>query len=677
MSAVAKGWRVLLLTKLLFTTTAYFKLPWRLIHTHPPPFNFISWHLACWSVLPNNSSHIASFIMDPRPPINPVYAFPPAAIIPAQGTGYFPVPGPSMRSGEPAVHPTPHMYSVPDNQPSLIHTTNYYPNQPHPTSGAYTPEYSNTIQLPYMQHAQHPHLGPHDGVSPQNTTSPQSHVPRPAPAHAVPPSQSSSQAPPSQVPPSHTAPLTSQLSFMFVAESPGNPTTKPKSQPTEPPLHPAPTPVGQGEDKHHIPEGSTVESLLASGFVPPLTAIGDNLPHDESKQIFQALPVSDRKAILAAFLAAQNIMDVDLEEFPIFTIGSAPPPSQLDDPGSGRIPAADKGKQQAPVFTQYCFETDEESHSQSSYCRAQAAPTQPYSDNTPSNVRVLNAVQSVKESVDKRFDDIEDTIETLNVKIESVMTSWAPGWHTIPQRCKPRVRSVAARIAKANGEDFSDQLAAISSDDEMEGQEATAPPERNATRTTAIPVQSAVNQEEENHLTRLAACVRKHFDHEFLHIHTMKDLPVPVPALTEDEAKQYSDARGPVITSCAEFKIDLSRGWKTFRLNQEAADFFITDFLNAVAGGEYSTTPIPTRYLKRMFVASAVSAHVDYLKVKFSKLMKKATPDNKDKWMKELLRRRAATRQQTTSQQCQVLVWNVARTTSKKRCGRVGGTRPS
>ncbi len=98
-----------------------------------------------------------------------------------------------------------------------------------------------------------------------------------------------------------------------------------------------------------------------------------------------------------------------------------------------------------------------------------------------------------------------DTIETLNVKIESVMTSRAPGWRTTPQRRKPRVRSVAARIAKANGEDFSDQLAAVSSDDEMEGQEATAPLEQNTTRTTATPVRSAVNQEEEKgHLTRLA-----------------------------------------------------------------------------------------------------------------------------------------------------------------------------
>lgn len=130
----------------------------------------------------------------------------------------------------------------------------------------------------------------------------------------------------------------------------------------------------------------------------------------------------------------------------------------------------------------------------------------------------------------------------------------------------------------------------------------------------------------------------------------MKDLPVLVPVLTEDEAKRYSDAWGPVITSRAEFKIDLTRGWKTFRLNQEAADFFITDFLQAVAGGEYSTTPpIPARYLKRTFVASAVSAHVDYLKAEFSKLTKKATPDDKDKWTKELLRRRAATRQRTVS----------------------------
>ncbi len=300
--------------------------------------------------------------MDPRPPIHPVYAYPPPPSYqvpdirqgrtywgtntmdeqqytpnsyshahshrhpyPAQGPGYYPVPGHSMGSGEPAVHPTPHMYSVPDDQPSLIHTTHYYPNQPHRTSGAYTPEYSNAVQPPYMQHgmshayrqpppppqhpsaplyhhafaAQHPHSGPHEGGAPAQAPSPQITVPPPAPAPAVPPSRSSaidSQAPLSQAPPSRAAPLTSQLSFTFVAESPGNPTTKLKSQrkaparrkstttptasgrtATKPPLHPAPSPVGQGEDNYHVPEGSTVESLLASGFVPPLTAIGDNL----------------------------------------------------------------------------------------------------------------------------------------------------------------------------------------------------------------------------------------------------------------------------------------------------------------------------------------------------------------------------------------------------------------
>lgn len=34
---------------------------------------------------------------------------------------------------------------------------------------------------------------------------------------------------------------------------------------------------GQADSNYSIPEGSTAESLLASGFVPPLTAIGDNL----------------------------------------------------------------------------------------------------------------------------------------------------------------------------------------------------------------------------------------------------------------------------------------------------------------------------------------------------------------------------------------------------------------
>ncbi len=38
-----------------------------------------------------------------------------------------------------------------------------------------------------------------------------------------------------------------------------------------------PSPADQRDDKYLVPEGSTVDSLLASGFVPRLTAIGNNL----------------------------------------------------------------------------------------------------------------------------------------------------------------------------------------------------------------------------------------------------------------------------------------------------------------------------------------------------------------------------------------------------------------
>lgn len=99
-----------------------------------------------------------------------------------------------------------------------------------------------------------------------------------------------------------------------------------------------------------------------------------------------------------------------------------------------------------------------------------------------------------------------DTIETLNIKIESAIQSPAQRASTPQRRKRGASRSVAARIAEANSEDFSEQLAAVGSDEEMD--EATTPQrnqERRA-RASATPVRPAVidDVEEKRHLTRLA-----------------------------------------------------------------------------------------------------------------------------------------------------------------------------
>ncbi len=58
----------------------------------------------------------------------------------------------------------------------------------------------------------------------------------------------------------------------------GGPTTDLPAPGPETQVRPEKTsPVDQGDDKYLVPEGSTVDSLLASGFIPRLTAIGDNL----------------------------------------------------------------------------------------------------------------------------------------------------------------------------------------------------------------------------------------------------------------------------------------------------------------------------------------------------------------------------------------------------------------
>ncbi len=99
-----------------------------------------------------------------------------------------------------------------------------------------------------------------------------------------------------------------------------------------------------------------------------------------------------------------------------------------------------------------------------------------------------------------------DTIETLNIKIESAIQSPAQRPSTPQRRKRGGSRSVAARIAEANTEDFSEQLAAVGSDEEME--EATTPQrdQERRTRASTTPVRPAVidDNEEKRHLTRLA-----------------------------------------------------------------------------------------------------------------------------------------------------------------------------
>lgn len=179
-----------------------------------------------------------------------------------------------------------------------------------PTVQQYQPPSQPQPSAPLYRHAP-----PHDSSAPQAPVPPhptpaafqtafatQSQMPPPNP---VPPSQSFDVH--SQAPPSRAVPLTSQQSYTFIAESPGTYTTKParkapvrrkstvtatpatgptesrSGSQTETQVAPDPQPEivpknsSQAEDRYSVPRGSTVETLLASGFVPPLTAIGDNL----------------------------------------------------------------------------------------------------------------------------------------------------------------------------------------------------------------------------------------------------------------------------------------------------------------------------------------------------------------------------------------------------------------
>ena len=129
---------------------------------------------------------------------------------------------------------------------------------------------------------------------------------------------------------------------------------------------------------------------------------------------------------------------------------------------------------------------------------------------------------------------------------------------------------------------------------------------------------------------------------------SVKELPKRFPALSEVEARAYSDGIGPFITSRATFRFDPSRGWNTFALNLEAGDFVVTDFLDTVKGGQaYNNPPLPARYLTRELVAAALSVHINHLRAEFKRLTAEQTPEHVAQQLKIKSRKNANARQQT------------------------------
>ncbi len=143
-------------------------------------------------------------------------------------------------------------------------------------------------------------------------------------------------------------------------------------------------------------------------------------------------------------------------------------------------------------------------------------------------------------------------------------------------------------------------------------------------------------------------CVRLHLDEEILNIKSAKDLPKRCPRLTAEQFAAYTTASVPVITSRETFTMDLSRPW-SFGLNQEAADFFITDFLRAIAGGAFDRPPIPPRYLTREQIARALKGHIDYLTAEFRRLTRELTEEERREQKARAEKRKATTRQSTAS----------------------------
>ncbi len=142
--------------------------------------------------------------------------------------------------------------------------------------------------------------------------------------------------------------------------------------------------------------------------------------------------------------------------------------------------------------------------------------------------------------------------------------------------------------------------------------------------------------------------MRIHLDEEILKIKHVKELPKKFPALTEIQIKAYTDSVEPVITSRDNFFMDFTHPLKTFVPNKIAADFFIEDFLAAVAGGLYKDPPIPPHYLTKTQIFIALEGHVGHLRSQFLKYMQPVTPENILKQQRREAAQAATSRQTNT-----------------------------
>lgn len=121
--------------------------------------------------------------------------------------------------------------------------------------------------------------------------------------------------------------------------------------------------------------------------------------------------------------------------------------------------------------------------------------------------------------------------------------------------------------------------------------------------------------------------VRKSFD-DMLNVVDWANVHLQYPALSEDDITAYIARDPKFVPTVQNFIVDFSpgHGWKTFALNKEARDVFITRYLARVAGGAYFKDPTPRFMLTRKRIRKLVDGHMKHLRDKWRKALKPLDP---------------------------------------------------
>ncbi|TCD61573.1 hypothetical protein EIP91_008247 [Steccherinum ochraceum] len=116
---------------------------------------------------------------------------------------------------------------------------------------------------------------------------------------------------------------------------------------------------------------------------------------------------------------------------------------------------------------------------------------------------------------------------------------------------------------------------------------------------------------------RLRRAIRETVVSLFGHTTTPSNLREFWPPLTDSEVTAIADgAPDAIIVTEETFRIDLSRGWKTCELNQNARSVFIKHFLAVADGGGFARLQLPARLLDSRIIGDALDAHVGTLRRK-------------------------------------------------------------